>query len=107
MTELNTATDVVYVDPDFADLVPGFLENRRAEIDIIRSASDEGDFQEIKRLGHGMKGAGAGYGFPVITDIGKNLEDAAIKEDAAAIESELKRLGEYLSAVRVEIEPES
>lgn len=107
MTDLNTAADVVYVDPDFADLVPGFLENRRAEIEVIRNASETGDFQEIKRLGHGMKGAGAGYGFQVITDIGKNLEDAAASEDVQAIQSELRRLDEYLSNVRVETEPES
>jgi hypothetical protein len=35
------------------------------------------DFQAVKTLGHGMKGAGGSYGFPAITDIGAALEDAA------------------------------
>lgn len=101
MTDMNTNLNTVYVDPDFEDLVPGFLENRRAEIAVIRSSVEKGNFYEIKRLGHGMKGAGAGYGFTIITDIGKNLEDAATNEDTRAIESELVRLDKYLSAVRV------
>jgi len=101
MSETNSVNYIVRVDPDYADLVPGFLENRRSEIDIIRNSATGGDFREIRRLGHGMKGAGAGYGFQVITDIGKNLEAAAINEDVSAIEAELKRLDSYLSEVRV------
>lgn len=101
MSETNNAYDIVRVDPDYADLVPGFLDNRRSEIDIIRDSAARGEFSEIKRLGHGMKGAGAGYGFDVITDIGRNLEDAAVNEDVPAIEAELERLGRYLSEVRV------
>ena len=101
MSDTDSANDIVSVDPDYADLVPGFLENRRSEIDIIRNSVGRGDFAEVRRLGHGMKGAGAGYGFQVITDIGNNLEVAAINEDVPAIEAELKRLESYLSEVRV------
>ena len=101
MSETNSASDIVRVDPDYADLVPGFLDNRRSEIDIIRNSAARGEFFEIKRLGHGMKGAGAGYGFDVITDIGRNLENAAINEDVSAIEAELERLDRWLSGVRV------
>ena len=102
MSEISAdSKDIVRVDPDYADLVPGFLENRRSEIDIIRNAAAQGNFSEIRRLGHGMKGAGAGYGFQVISEIGKNLEDAAVSEDVSAIESELQRLRTYLSEVRV------
>lgn len=104
MSETNCAKHIVRVDPDYLDLVPGFLDNRRSEIDIIRSSAARGDFREIKRLGHGMKGAGAGYGFEVISEIGKYLEEAAINEDVTAIEAELKRLGRYLSGVRVVVE---
>ena len=88
------------MDPDYIDLVPGFLENRRSEIAIIRESVSRGDFNEIKRLGHGMKGAGAGYGFDVISDIGKNLEKAALNEEVSTIEVELKRLADYLLDVR-------
>jgi HPt (histidine-containing phosphotransfer) domain-containing protein len=104
MNENNGANEIVRVDPDYADLVPGFLDNRRLEIDIIRNSAARGDFREIRRLGHGMKGAGAGYGFEVISDIGKNLEEAAINEDVPAIETELLRLGTYLSEVRVVVD---
>lgn len=106
MNDINSSSHIVRVDPDYADLVPGFLENRRSEIDIIRNSVANGDFSEIRRLGHGMKGAGAGYGFEVISEIGRNLEDAAITEDVSAIEAELLRLGSYLSEVRVVLDTE-
>ena len=104
MSETVQKSDIVYVDPDFADLVPGFLANRRTEIGVIRSSAANGDFREVRRLGHGMKGAGAGYGFAVISDIGAELEAAATSEDLPAIESQLSRLDAYLSTVRVELE---
>lgn len=101
MTEQESSKDIVYVDSDFEDLVPGFLDNRKSEIEAIRSCCESADFKEIMRLGHGMKGAGAGYGFPAITEIGANLEEAAKNGDTGAIEKELTRLNEYLSTVRV------
>ena len=68
---------VVHADPEIADLIPKFLENRLKDIDAIRDALDRGDFDTIRTLGHSMKGAGGGFGFPGITDIGKTLEDSA------------------------------
>jgi len=104
MSDTKDMVEVVRVDPDFADLVPEFLDNRRAEIDIIRDSLAQGDFAEIRRLGHGMKGAGAGYGFKVISDIGRNLENAASNEAVSVIEAELERLDSYLANVRVELD---
>ncbi len=93
---------IVYVDPDYLDLVPGFLESRHAEVDKIKDCLRNGDFKEAQRLGHGMKGAGAGYGFDEISSIGKLIEFAARDGDAAAVEDALVSLEDYLSVVEVE-----
>ncbi|MCC2667778.1 MAG: putative cytosolic protein, partial [Armatimonadetes bacterium] len=77
MSDPNTPAgdgDVVYADPDISDLIPGFLQNRRRDVDALRQALERQDFAALAMMGHTMKGAGAGYGFERITEIGGDLE---------------------------------
>ncbi|OGP52713.1 MAG: phosphotransferase [Deltaproteobacteria bacterium RBG_13_52_11] len=92
---------IVHVDPDIADLIPGFLENRHKDIKTMGEALAQGDFDAIRLLGHSMKGAGGSYGFDAITDIGKSLEQAAIAKNFAEIQSLVKELSAYLDRVEV------
>ncbi len=93
--------EIVYVDPDFADLIPSFLESRHKDIDMIRESLSASDMREVQRLGHGMKGAGAGYGFPEISRIGSVIEEAAITGHVPVIEEAVDTLAEYLSVVEI------
>lgn len=91
----------VTVDPDLADLIPGFLDNRRKDITAMQAALEKGDFETIRILGHSMKGAGGGYGFDAITDIGAALEQAAKGKDPEAVSKSLRDLASYLDHVEV------
>jgi HPt (histidine-containing phosphotransfer) domain-containing protein len=106
MSEKRYSNEVVYVDPDFEDLIPPFLESRGADIRSIRESLVNSDMSEIRRLGHGMKGAGAGYGFPEVTRLGAVIEEAAKRGDAQSIEEAVVMLAEYLSAVEIRVESE-
>jgi HPt (histidine-containing phosphotransfer) domain-containing protein len=101
MPEKRYTKEVVYVDPDFMDLIPFFLESRQKEIVNIRECVANSDLKEAQRLGHGMKGAGGGYGFQEISRIGKSIEDAAKAGNTLEIEEALDMLAEYLSVVEV------
>ncbi len=101
MPEKIYEKEVVIVDVDIEDLIPSFLENRADEVGAIRKCLSESNFKEAMRLGHGMKGAGAGYGFDEISVIGKIIEDASKQEDAPAVEAAVSRLARYLSVVEV------
>jgi HPt (histidine-containing phosphotransfer) domain-containing protein len=92
---------IVHVDPDIADLIPGFLENRHKDIKTMGEALTQGDFETIQVLGHSMKGAGGSYGFDAITDIGKSLEQAAKDKDAEGIQRSVGELAAYLDCVEV------
>jgi HPt (histidine-containing phosphotransfer) domain-containing protein len=92
---------IVHVDPDIADLIPGFLENRHKDIKTMGEAVTQGDFETIQVLGHSMKGAGGSYGFDAITDIGKSLEQAAKDKDAEGIQRSVQELSTYLDCVEV------
>ena len=92
---------IVHVDPEIADLIPGFLENRRKDTQTMSDALTQGDFETIRILGHSMKGAGGSYGFDAVTDIGKSLEQAAKDKDAERVEQSLQKLSAYLDHVEV------
>ncbi len=92
---------VVRVDPDIEDLIPGFLKNRRADVDAIREALDRDDYAAVQSFGHKMKGQGGSYGFDVITEIGAGIELAAKSKDGEAIRGKLPELAAYLAEVKV------
>ena len=95
---------VVKADPDIADLIPGFLENRQRDVIAIRTALADDDFSTISFRAHSMKGAGAGYGFEGITEIGAEMERQAKASDRSGIAQTLTALENYLGSVQVEYE---
>ncbi len=90
----------VQIDPDLEDLIPGFLQNRRNDIDAVSAALAAGELDKIRVIGHSMKGAGGGYGFDAITDIGASMEEAALAEDPDAIKGCVGQLEDYLAVCR-------
>ena len=97
----KVAKVLVKVDPDLADLIPGFLENRRKDITAMLAALDRGDFETVRILGHSMKGAGGGYGFNAVTEIGAALEQAAKNQDRGTVRALVDGLGAYLDRLEV------
>ncbi len=92
---------VVEVDQFLADIVPLFLESRRAEIPTLQTALADGDFETLRRLGHDLKGTGGGYGFDAVTDIGRSLEEAAIAQRTPDVEAAIDALVRFLDRVKV------
>lgn len=102
-----TPTDrriLVRVDADIADLIPGFLENRRKDVEALTAALIAGSFEDVAMLGHRMKGAGAGYGFQGISEIGRDLERAAAARSAEAARAQIEALRDYLERVEIRAE---
>jgi len=94
-------TILVRADPKFADLIPGFLQNRRQDVVAMLDALDRSDFKTVETLGHGMKGAGGSWGFDTITNIGAALERAAEAADTDASRKCVGELSSYLDRVEV------
>ncbi len=92
---------VVEVDLDLEELIPGYLQNRRKDVEAIREALNSKDFESIQRMGHTMKGSGGGYGFDFISAVGLNLEEAAKETSTEKIQDTLKGLCDYLERVDV------
>jgi len=94
----------VRVDSSLAELVPGFLENRRRDVEAIAAALKHGDYENVRILGHNMKGSGAGYGLNRITEIGASLEQAAGRREPEEIRARAAELARYLDGLHVEYE---
>jgi len=92
----------ICVDIDLKEIVPLFLENRQQDIRLLESALDAQDLDTIRRLGHTMKGAGASYGFPAISDMGRAIEAAAISGALPAIVKKKEELAQFLAQVEIE-----
>lgn len=94
-------SSVVEIDPAIAELVPRFLNNRKRDAEKISELLAEGNFGEIRIIGHSMAGSAGGYGFPEIGKLGKALETAALAVRPEDIRQMNSKLSEYLSAVIV------
>jgi HPt (histidine-containing phosphotransfer) domain-containing protein len=105
MTQLSALKQeeniIVQVDPEIADLIPSFLENRRKDIKAMDEALRHGDFETIRALGHCMNGGGGSFRFDAVADIGKSLEEAAKNNNAEEIQRWVQDLAAYLDRVEV------
>ena len=93
---------IVQVDPDLEDLIPGFLENRSADVEKLRGELSNNDFNNITSIGHSIKGVGGGYGFDLMSELGASIEQAGKENNAEAIEEYVNQLDDYLKRVEVE-----
>lgn len=92
---------VVEIDPDLEELIPGYLQNRQKDVEELRKALSNSDFELIQRMGHTMKGSGGGYGFDFISAVGMNMEEGAKETSVEKIQDALKDLCDYLERVDV------
>ena len=100
----HTATEgriQVRPEPGMEEAVPRFLQNRQTDVRVMTAALQRDDFEQIRTLGHNMKGAGEGYGFPGITVIGQLIEEVARARDAGKVRVQIAALSRYLSRVEV------
>ncbi|MFN2645202.1 MAG: Hpt domain-containing protein [Burkholderiales bacterium] len=84
------------------DLVPGFLRNRRNELESLRQALAANDLQKVRDLAHCMRGVGGSYGFDYVTTLGRRIEDCARTGDAATLAELVVDYADYLANVRIE-----
>jgi HPt (histidine-containing phosphotransfer) domain-containing protein len=77
-------------------LVPQYLASKEKQIEEARASLASHDFAPIWRFGHNLKGTGRGYGFPVIEELGREIERAASEADASRISGQLDALHRFV-----------
>jgi HPt (histidine-containing phosphotransfer) domain-containing protein len=94
----------VKVAKDLADLIPMFMSNRKKELDALRAALAAADFDQLRQIGHRMRGVGNSYGFELVSTIGQYIEDGARRADKAWLATQIADYGDYLSKVEIAYE---
>src|SRR6185436_7488288 len=91
----------VIVAKDLEDLIPTFMTNRAKELDTLRVALGAGDMEQLRQLGHRMKGVGNSYGFEHISVLGKQIEDGAKIKNFSGLEAIIVEYKDYLARVKI------
>lgn len=75
---------------------PKFLQKREHDVAALQTALSGGHFDQIRTIGHRIKGLAGSYGFDQIGQIGSAIEQAALAEDARTI---TRQIGELVQAL--------
>lgn len=94
----------VTVDSDLEDLIPGFLENRRKDVNLLNEALVAGKIDTLKSIGHSLKGVGGGYGFQELSTIGAEIEKIAKAGSTEGVKVLIDKMADYLDRVDVTFE---
>ncbi|WP_371362285.1 hypothetical protein SRRS_34740 [Sporomusa rhizae] len=95
---------VVVVDSDLEDLIPGFLAKRQEDIAAVLTAIQTNDYETIRIIGHTLKGIGGGYGFDQLTELGAALELAGKRQEAAPARELVQAMKDYLAVIEIKFE---
>lgn len=91
----------VYIDSDLEFLIPQFLENREEDIKKLEKLLKKSEFDQIRIIGHSLKGSGGGYGFDNLTEIGSQIEQAAELKNDHKIKNLINELKKYLENIEI------
>jgi histidine phosphotransfer protein HptB len=92
---------IVTVAKDLEDLVPTFMKNRGKELETLRNALAAGEFEQLRQIGHRMKGVGNSYGFEKVSQLGHHIEDRAKAADRDALAASIEEYAGYLARVQI------
>jgi PAS domain S-box-containing protein len=79
-------------DRVFDKLVQDFLHTSSSGLLSCRDSLDHNAFNDITKVAHQLKGAGTAFGFPDITHMARELEDAAQNTDTPRVTSAIAQL---------------
>jgi len=88
-------------DPSFAEIVELFIESLPERLSAMQQAFEKNDIDALGRLTHQLKGAGAGHGYPCLTEKAAELEQQVKESALGDVGTGLTQLSELVSRVKV------
>lgn len=89
----------IRVEPALRVLVPGFLDNRRRDLEALRRALGRGDLGAVREVGQNIRCFSRVLGIEALTELGEELQAAAEAAATPSIERLHERLADYLARV--------
>lgn len=91
----------VLIQSDLEDIIPEYLENIQETIDLFKKSLETGDWEDIRREGHKLKGHGKAYGFEEISLLGARIESHAKKQEKEEATLQVQALEEYMGSIEI------
>ncbi|AMK09857.1 Hpt domain-containing protein [Pseudodesulfovibrio indicus] len=91
----------VTVDPELEPIMARYLDLRRQELIALKAALDKEDYDSVIEFGHTLKGNGSSYGFPRLSELGRELEGAGAARDRDAAIELAGEVGYFLDNVDI------
>lgn len=87
----------IFIDKDLEDVFPGYLDNRHKELVELKTLIDNQDLGKLKVLAHRLAGNAGSYGLAFLSEVGSKMEADCLKSD-------LSRMSDYYSQIKVYLE---
>ena len=89
------------VEPALRELLPGFLANRRKDVEAISRALGSGNLDAIGVVGHNIRCFSRVYGFEQLTALGEEIQQAAEARSTLRIAHAQSQLADYLQRIEL------
>lgn len=83
------------------ELVPGYLQRRRADLVVLAAALQAEDYQVLSTVGHQLKGSGVSYGCNELSTLGASLEQAAKARNLQESGRHIRLIEEYMAGIEL------
>ena len=80
-----------------SSVVHRYLTRRQAEVEKCLLAFKAEDFEPALKLGHQLKGNGVTFGFPELSRMGSVLEQAAVENNKAKMETSMLEISTWIN----------
>ncbi|WP_320171979.1 Hpt domain-containing protein [Maridesulfovibrio sp.] len=93
---------VIQVDADLEAIMPRYLEIRWKELLELEGAVGDRDFDQIRMLGHKLKGTGSAYGLDELSRLGALIEERAVEKEMEDVPESAASVRTFLENLEVE-----
>jgi PAS domain S-box-containing protein len=87
---------VIEIPEGFETISRKYIQKHLESIAQIRTCLEDRSMDELRKMGHNIKGTAASYGFPELTTLGAAIENAAKASDLQQMEANIKRMEHYI-----------
>lgn len=88
-------------DPFARQLMARYLKRREKDLELLDQALADSNFETIERTGHNLSGSGSAYGLDAVSRIGRGIEEAAKRSDAARTRRLLDELAAFVRTATI------
>ncbi len=87
-------------DPEMVMILGEFVRRLGGQITAMQKAYADDRYDDLQRLAHRLKGAGGSYGYPLLTEAGKKLEDACKARGGDAAKTAIDEIAAMCLAIQ-------